>query len=607
VASPPDELRAALDEAHLPTLLMAMATLSGDDSWLREEWRPAAPRGAEEDNTGGLAPEAQAEIRAAALELILAWRAGKPAAAPPPPERLLEMLEIALGPGTTLPPTMAPLLAEELGVASRDVHLAEPPSAEEFHVVVIGGGFGGLCAGIKLKAAGIAFTILEKNDELGGTWLENTYPGCAVDTPSHLYSFSFAQRRHWERLCPTQADILTYVREVVAEQELEEIIETGTRVTACRWDDATRRWTVETSRGERSADAVIVATGQLHQPAVPRLAGEFAGHSFHSAAWDHGYDLRGKRVAVIGTGASAVQFVPPVAEQAAHTTVFQRTGNWFLPRRNRAYPRAYHWLIEHVPGFQTARRTAWFWIGESLTFAIRHPRTVGGIYGAYSWVFMRRQLKDHPQLRERIWPDYTFGCKRVLFSSTFLPTLARPDVEVVTDPIERLAPEGVVTCDGRVHAVDCVIYGTGFRTTDFMFPMEVTGAGGRSLAAAWAQGAHAHLGITVPGFPSLYLMYGPNTNTSGGSIITYHEAQAAYIRQAIELQRDRDAALAVRAAVEAASDRAVQERFAGTAWTRCDSWYRDDSGRIVTNWPGYMREYLAQTRRLDPADFELVS
>jgi cation diffusion facilitator CzcD-associated flavoprotein CzcO len=195
----------------------------------------------------------------------------------------------------------------------------------------------------------------------------------------------------------------------------------------------------------------------------------------------------------------------------------------------------------------------------------------------------------------------------VLFSSSFLPALARDDVELVTEPIERLAPEGVVTRDGRLHAVDCIIYGTGFRTTEFMFPMEVTGAGGRSLAEAWAQGAHAHLGITVPGFPSLYVMYGPNTNTSGGSIIAYLEAQAGYIRQAIELQRDRDAALAVRPEVEAASDRALQARFQGTAWTACDSWYRDESGRIVTNWPGYMREYIEATRELDPGDFELVS
>jgi cation diffusion facilitator CzcD-associated flavoprotein CzcO len=473
-------------------------------------------------------------------------------------------------------------------------------------VVIVGAGFGGIAAAIELRRHGLTdVRILEKSDGLGGTWFHNTYPGAACDVPSHLYSFSFAQRKDWERLCPTQPDILGYLHEVVAEQGLEGIIETGTHVTACRWDDGARRWTVHTDRGERTADAVIVATGQLHQPAKPRLAGEFGGHAFHSAQWDHGYDLRGKRVAVIGTGASAVQFVPEVAEQAAHTTVFQRTGNWFLPRRNRGYPGVYRWLIGHVPGLQALRRRSWFWLGEALTCAIRHPRTLGRVWGLYSALFMRRQLRGHPELRERIWPDYTWGCKRVLFSSTFLPTLGRHDVELVTEPIERLAPEGVVT-RGRTHPVDCVIYGTGFRTVDFMFPMEIAGAGGRSLADAWARGAHAHLGMTVPGFPSLYVMYGPNTNTSGGSIITYLEAQAGYIRQAIELQRDRAAALTVRDDVEAASDRALQERFAGTAWTRCDSWYRDASGRIVTNWPGYMREYVARTRVLDPADFELV-
>ena len=474
-------------------------------------------------------------------------------------------------------------------------------------VLIVGAGFGGIAAAIELRRHGITdVAILDRAPALGGTWFHNTYPGAACDVPSHFYSFSFAQRRDWVRLCPTQPDILRYLHEVVAEHGLEESIEVGVHVGACRWDDERRHWTVQTSRGERTARALIVATGQLHQPATPRLQGRFEGHSFHSAEWDHGYDLRGKRVAVIGTGASAVQFVPHVAEQAAHTTVFQRTGNWFLPRRNRPYPRLYRALIERVRVVQRARRAFWFWYLEFLTMCIRHPRTAGRIVGTWSWLFMRRQLKDHPELRDRIWPGYTFGCKRVLLSSAFLPALARPDVEVVTAPIERLTPEGVVTADGVVHQADCIIYGTGFRTTDFMFPMEIAGAAGRSLAEVWRDGAHAHLGITIPGFPSLYLMYGPNTNTSGGSIITYLEAQARYIRQAVELQRARDAALSVKPEVDSASDRALQARFAGTAWTRCDSWYRDDSGRIVTNWPGYMREYIARTSRLEPDDFELV-
>jgi cation diffusion facilitator CzcD-associated flavoprotein CzcO len=301
-----------------------------------------------------------------------------------------------------------------------------------------------------------------------------------------------------------------------------------------------------------------------------------------------------------------VQFVPRVAEQAESLTVFQRTGNWFLPRKNRRYPGPVKTLIERVPGVQAFRRWFMFQYCEALTAGIRHPRTFGRILHLRSALFMRSQLRD-PELRRKAWPDYTFGCKRVLFSSEFLPTLGRPDVELVTDRIDHMTPEGIVTADGRVREVDCVIWGTGFKSTEFMFPLEVVGAGGRDLREVWAGGAHAHLGMTVPGFPSMFVMYGPNTNTSGGSIIFYEETQAAYIRQALQhLQCRGDAALDVRTEVEEASDRELQARFAGTAWTDCDSWYRDASGRIVTNWPGYMREYLERTREFDPAEFRFI-
>ena len=311
-------------------------------------------------------------------------------------------------------------------------------------VLIVGAGFGGIAAAIELRRHGITdVRILEKADEYGGTWFHNTYPGAACDVPSHAYSFSFSQRRDWVRLCPTQPDILRYLHEVVAEEGLEPIIETGTHVSACRWDERRGAGRSQTSSGERTADALIVATGQLHQPATPALEGEFAGHSFHSAEWDHGYDLRGKRVAVVGTGASAVQFVPPVAEQAAHTTVFQRTGNWFLPRRNRAYPRAYRGLIERVPVVQRVRRAFLFAYLEALTLCIRHPRTFGHVLGALvAGRSCAASSRTTPSCASSVWPDYTIGCKRVLFSSTFLPALARDDVEVVTEPIERLAPEG---------------------------------------------------------------------------------------------------------------------------------------------------------------------
>jgi cation diffusion facilitator CzcD-associated flavoprotein CzcO len=487
-----------------------------------------------------------------------------------------------------------------------------PVPSRSPEILVVGAGFGGIAAAIELRRHGFEdVTILDAAPQLGGTWFHNDYPGAACDVPSHLYSFSFAQRRDWSRLCSPQQEILAYLAGVAGEHDVAPLVVPGASVTSCTWDDDTARWTATTADGRAfGADAVILATGQLHEPSYPRIEGlaTFAGHAFHSARWDHAYDLTGKRVAVIGTGASAVQLVPEIAGRAAHLTVFQRTGNWLLPRKNRPYPRWVKAAVRHVPGLQAFRRRFMFEYCETLTAAIRHPRGLGRLLGLRAALFMRSQLKD-PELRRKAWPDYTFGCKRVLFSSHYLPALQRPDVELVTDAVAGVSPAGVVTADGRVHEVDCLIFATGFKAADFMFPMEVTGTGGRSLRDDWAQGAHAHLGITVPGYPSLFVMYGPNTNTSGGSIITYLEAQAGYLRQALELVRDRGAAaIDVRPEVEAAGDRALQGRFAGTAWTRCDSWYRDPAagGRIVTNWPGYMREYLAATRELDPAEFTLL-
>ena len=469
-------------------------------------------------------------------------------------------------------------------------------------VIIVGAGFGGLAAAIERRRHGFSdVTVLERGSGLGGTWRDNDYPGCACDVPSHLYSFSFAPRRDWSRLCSPQAEILEYLTAVAREQGVDGLVACGAEVVSCSWDG---RWIVSCADGRTwEADALVIATGQLHRPAIPAIPGEFAGPSFHSARWDHSVDLRGRRVAVIGTGASAVQFVPEIVNEVERLYVFQRTGNWFLPRRNRAYPGFVRALIRYVPGVQELRRRFIYYYAESLTMMIRNPRTWGRIGRLRSALFMRWQLRD-PVVRRKAWPDYTFGCKRVLFSSYFLPALQRPGVELVTSPIVRFEGGGVVTEDGARREVDCVIYGTGFRAAEFMFPMEIVGAGGVRLADEWAAGAHAHLGITVPGFPSMFLMYGPNTNTSGGSIVFYEEAQAAYIRQAlVELGARGAGSIEVRREVEEASDWSVQARFAGTAWTQCDSWYRADGGRIVANWPGYMTEYAEQVRVLDPSDF----
>lgn len=483
------------------------------------------------------------------------------------------------------------------------------PHSRDLEIIIIGAGFGGIGAAIELRKHGFRqIKILDKAPELGGTWHHNTYPGAACDVPSHLYSFSYAQRRDWDRLCPLQSDILSYLRQVARDFEIEPLMVPNAAVQSCEWDETKTRWTISAEDGrEWGADAIVIATGQLHQPAYPRIPGieTFAGHSFHSAEWDHEYDLSGKKVAVIGSGASAVQFVPEIAKQVSKLTVFQRSGNWFMPRRNRPYPALWRAMIGHVPGVQNLRRRFVFNYGEALTAMIRNPKTVGRVGKLRSALFMRWQVRD-PELRRRIWPDYTFGCKRVLFSSLFLPALGRSNVELVDDPVTAVTPKGVVAGSGLEYEADCIIWGTGFRTNDFMFPMRVTGVDGVELEEEWEGGAHAHLGITVPGFPSMFVMYGPNTNTSGGSIIFYLEAQAAYIRRAVEAMRDRGGAIAVRPEVEAATDRAVQSRFTGTAWTQCDSWYRDEDGRIVANWPGYMREYAEATSTLDPAEYEFI-
>ena len=352
-------------------------------------------------------------------------------------------------------------------------------------VVIVGAGFGGIGAAIELRRHGFEdVTILERAPQLGGTWLYNSYPGCTCDVPSHLYSFSYAQRRDWSRLCSPQEEILRYLQGVARDHGVDRLVVPDTDVKSCDWDERARRWTITSADGRSwEAEAVIIATGQLHQPAVPQLDGqdEFGGHSFHSSRWDHDYDLHGKRVAVIGTGASAIQFIPTVAEQAGRLHVFQRTGNWFMARNNRVYPRLVKALIEHVPGLQALRRAYIYYYAESLTLMIRHPRTWGRIGKLLSTAFMRSQLRD-PEVRRKAWPDYTFGCKRILFSSAFLPALQLPNVELVTDRIVGLTPGGLRTSDGVEREVDCIIYATGFRTTEFMFPMEIAGVGGRTAA-----------------------------------------------------------------------------------------------------------------------------
>jgi cation diffusion facilitator CzcD-associated flavoprotein CzcO len=455
-------------------------------------------------------------------------------------------------------------------------------------VVIVGAGFGGIGMALALRRAGIEdFLVLERADDVGGVWRDNTYPGAACDVPSSLYSYSFAPNRTWPRRYAGQADILDYLKRTAA--PVMGRVRTRAGVTGARHRDG--RWEVRTERGVIEADVLVSAVGQLSTPAVPLLAGveRFAGPVFHSARWRHDVDLRGKRVAVVGTGASAVQFVPHVQKQARRLTVFQRTAAHVVPKPDAAFRRS---------ATRRGGRLATWLIGEALSAALdsRHVGAVEAVAAAH----LRLRVRD-PALRAKLTPRIRAGCKRLLFSNDWYPALASPTTAVVTQPISEVTAQGVRTSDGVEHPADVLVYGTGFAATDFLTSLPIAG-----LAEAWADGARAHLGITVPGFPNLFLVYGPNTNLGGNSIITMIEAQCRYIASVLRAT-PAGARVEVRPEVADAFDTEMRVRLDRSVWATCDSWYRQGDGRITTNWPGLVWEYTRRVRRPDPRDFRVVT
>ncbi|GAA3542434.1 NAD(P)/FAD-dependent oxidoreductase [Amycolatopsis ultiminotia] len=475
-------------------------------------------------------------------------------------------------------------------------------------VLIVGTGFGGIGAAIELKRAGFHdFTILERAHEPGGVWRANTYPGAACDVPSPLYSFSFEPNPNWPRRYSTQPDIHAYLEHVIAKYGIEGHIRYGREVTTATFDED--HWRVETAQGETFEATVFVpAVGQLSRPALPAIPGResFTGPAFHSAEWNHDVPLAGKRIAVIGTGASAVQFVPEIRKRAARLTVFQRTPPYLLAKHDARYARWQKWLFRRVPATQLLGRLRVFLLAEYATYAMSGHPWLLKVFELRTAQLRRRHVKD-PGLRRRIKPDYPMGCKRILFSNHYLPALAQPNVAVVTAPIREITPRGVRTEDGVEHEADVLIYGTGFKATEFLGPMKVLGRHGRSLAEAWRGGARAYLGLAVPGFPNLFCLYGPNTNVGAGSIVYLLERQARYLRQAVELlARPGVSVMDVRPEVEEHYDREVQRRLGGSVWSACTSWYRQADGRVSTNWPGPVVEYDRRTRVLDPADYRVA-
>lgn len=460
------------------------------------------------------------------------------------------------------------------------------------HVLIIGTGFGGLGMAMQLKRAGIeAFTLLEKAGTVGGTWRDNTYPGAACDVESHLYSFSFEPKTDWSRRFAPQAEILTYLEDCAARHDLYRHIRFDTEVASAAFDTSRGLWRVRTASGETIEAAVLItACGQLNRPGYPSIAGAqtFAGPAFHSARWDHGVDLAGRRVAVIGTGASAIQFVPEIVKCAAHVSVFQRSGAWVAPKPDGAFSAAARQRFARYPLLARLYRYAIYWKNESRALAFTRFAVLLKPFAAISRRHARRQMADADK-RQRLTPDYPIGCKRILVSNDWYPASDADHVDLVTDAIERIDTDAIVTHDGRRHPADVLIYGTGFKATDFLAPMQIIGRDGLDLNAAWRDGARAYKGIVVNGFPNLFMLYGPNTNLAHSSIIFMLESQIAYVRQAVQaLHRSDIAGLEIKRARADAFDARIQGALARTVWqSGCNSWYINETGRNTVNWPGF--------------------
>jgi cation diffusion facilitator CzcD-associated flavoprotein CzcO len=480
-------------------------------------------------------------------------------------------------------------------------------------VAIIGSGFAGLCMGIKLRQAGCEdFVILEKADRLGGTWRDNTYPGCACDVPSYLYSFSFEQNPRWTRMFAPWDEILEYLEHCAAKYGIADKIRYGAEVTEAAFDEASGRWTV-TVNGDETIDAqvLVAGVGNLHQPKFPDIPGldSFTGTTFHSSQWDHEQDLTGRRVAVIGTGASAIQFVPRIAEQVAHLDVFQRTPPWITSKPDRTIGPRERTLHARFPAGQRAIRNLIYWGLEARGLGFTGNAKLMKGLELQAKRQLRKQVQD-PVLRAKLTPDYQIGCKRLLQSNDYYPALARDNVDVITTPITRVTPTGVITAEGVEHECDTIVLGTGFEISGNLTRIGLLGRDGIDLADAWKRnGIGAHLGITVTGYPNLFLLVGPNTALGHSSMVFMIEAQVRYVMQALDLLRQRNgSSVEVREESQERFVSEVQDQLGDTVWqSGCNSWYLDAHGRNSTIWPEFTLTYWRRTRRLDPADFVVVS
>jgi cation diffusion facilitator CzcD-associated flavoprotein CzcO len=472
-------------------------------------------------------------------------------------------------------------------------------------IVIIGTGFSGLAMAIKLKSAGIQdFTLLERGNDVGGTWRDNTYPGCACDVQSHVYSFSFEPNPSWGRMFATQPEILAYLRKCADKYGIRSHIRFNENVTEARFDEAAAEWVVKTARGNiHRAKVLVSGAGALSNPAYPKLPGieRFQGKAFHSAEWDHSYELEGKRVAVIGTGASAIQFVPQVASKVAHLDLYQRTPPWVVPKPDRPISNLEKSVFRWLPAAQKLMRGALYSMLESRVLAFAVNPNIMKLGERLARSHIEKQIKD-PELRRKVTPDYRLGCKRVLLSDDYYPALALPQVDVITDAVREVREHSIVTADGVERPVDAIIYGTGFRVQEFVPHGLFLGRGGQDLADTFAKGPEAYKGTAIAGFPNLFMLLGPNTGLGHNSVVYMVESQVTYVLDAIRRMRDDGiATLEVSRGAQAEYNKALQDKLGRAVWqSGCKSWYLDESGKNTALWPGFTFKFRHDTAHFDP-------
>ncbi|HLY05167.1 MAG TPA: NAD(P)/FAD-dependent oxidoreductase [Rhizomicrobium sp.] len=622
-------IRAATADAHFPSLAGAVAQLTGDPGILRGG-RPAYDFFG--DGQGGFSAARKAQICDAAVAAMASIRdKGVEAFAAVQSPHVHDIMNFVAG--ADISDRYVPFLREQLGVQNaNEMFLASdvPDSRRRaFHVLIVGAGMSGILAAIHLGKAGIPFTIVDKNADVGGTWFENTYPGCRVDNPNHMYSYSFAPNHDWPHHYSTRDALLAYFRNVADRHGVRAQVRFKTEVVDCAYDECRHLWISRLRKADGGetvveSNAVISAVGQLNRPKLPDIKGigSFKGSSFHSAQWDHSVNLKEKRVLVIGTGASAFQFVPALAPDVGEMYVFQRTPPWLAatPDYHDEVAPGQKWLLKHMPWYAQWYRFWLFWMLTDglLPYVSVDPEWRGppdAVSAANAQLrgllteYLRTQTGDDAELLRKVVPGYPFGGKRALRDNgVWLGAFKRTNVHLIGDPMAEITPEGVRTASGRVYGGDVLIYGTGFHASRFLAPMTIRGRARRDLHAEWNGDARAYLGITVPGYPNFFMMYGPNTNiVVNGSIIFFSECAIRYIVGCIELLlRNGDAALEPKETVHDAFNRKVDEGNRAMAWgvPEVTSWYKSESGRVSQNWPFALVDYWEATRAPDASDFE---